>query len=240
VNFLLAHGQAWAAPSLLLQFAASLRVADSSLLGARTAISPAAARRRRSLCSLCPSSCTRPPSSVSLALEIQSPSPAVSCSLELATARALLSWQRVLALGLSISLRLLAWIPPSRPSPSRPAPCCRELQLGFRRPPFSNPCAGPCRIVLVRSARRRLRQLSSFVVAPFAVQFRYPSRSSLLATTCRASASSLSLLCRLSTPSRFLAVVVFLVIPAASVVIKHVCCRELAPSVHSVSGPRFL
>jgi hypothetical protein len=155
-------------------------------------------------------------------------------------ARALLSWQRVLALGLSISLRLLAWIPPSRPSPSRPAPCCRELQLGFRQPPFSNPCAGPCRIVLVRSARRRLRQLSSFVVAPFAVEFRYPSRSSLLATTCRASASSLSLPCRLSSPSRFLAVVVFLVIPAASVVIKHVCCRELAPSVHSVSGPRFL
>jgi hypothetical protein len=78
---LLALGRAWAAPSLLLQFAASLRAADSSLLGARTAISPAAARRRRGLCSLCPSSCTRPSSSVSLALETQSPSPAVSCSL---------------------------------------------------------------------------------------------------------------------------------------------------------------
>jgi hypothetical protein len=28
--------------------------------------------------------------------------------------------------------------------------------------------------------------------------------------------------------------------PAASVVVKCVCCRELAPGAHSVSGPRFL
>jgi Na+-transporting NADH:ubiquinone oxidoreductase subunit NqrB len=45
---------------------------------------------------------------------------------------------------------------------------------------------------------------------------------------------------RLSSSSRFLVVVVFLVIPTAFVVVKRVCCHELVPGAHSVSGPRFL
>ena len=136
---------------------------------------------------------------------------------------------------LSVSLLTTLAQPSVAPSSVRRGACSCA-----RRPPdhLQTPAVELSRLSPTLS---RVFQLGALLFClPFAVEFRYPSRSSLLATTCRASASNLSLPCRLSSPSRFLAVVVFLVIPAASVVVKHVCCRELAPGVHSVSGPRFL